>query len=180
MSKTILLFLIMSVALLISAPWAAAQYANKGELNTWTTKEVERDGVGRGATGMLKVVRAARQDGFDRVVLEFTEGLPGHAVSFTKPPFYLSPNETTRGPRVKIAGNSFIAVHLFSATGRDENNKNTTLNPQGSLDLPNILEVKRIYDWDSLVVYIIGLKARKPFRVQELANPARLVVDFQH
>ena len=51
--------------------------------------------------------------------------------------------------------------------------------PDGKL---NFLIIQQIFGgvFEGIQNFLIGIKAKKPFRVRELSNPVRLVIDFKH
>ena len=172
--KTVKLLLAAVCLSLLGSFAAVAQLVNKGKFNTWTNQKFSRQNEG-GAT--LKIVRSAKQDGFDRVVFEFAESIPGYETDFAKPPFYYGES----GNVVKVGGKFFLDIHFLSTTAHDaETGKSSvTQTPKGKINLPNVQDVKMIYDFEANVEYVVGLKAKKQFRVLELQNPARLVIDFR-
>jgi len=76
------------LSILCLACWwapASAQYRDTGKLNTWTSVTVSRLNA---PDGQLRIVRAAKQDDFDRVVFEFADGVPSFTVTYPKSPVY--------------------------------------------------------------------------------------------
>ncbi len=55
----------------------------------------------------LADVRSAGQDGFDRVVFEFTDTVPTYRVAYADPPFVATNDE-----EVDVAGEAFLQVRL--------------------------------------------------------------------
>jgi hypothetical protein len=43
-----------------------------------------------------------------------------------------------------------------------------------------VKEIELSCDFEGEVSWVLGLSARKPYRVHELSDPARLVIDIQH
>ncbi len=156
---------------------ARAQSQDSGQLNTWTTRTVARQtDAGDGAT-YLKEVRVAKNIGFDRVVLEFTGGIPAYyRVEFIKASDIVATGEET----IKINGKYFVGVFLRSMTYPEPDEKIADAKmPKGNLKLPVISEFKEIEWFEGYRDFGIGLKARKEFRVTQLSNPSRLVIDFK-
>jgi hypothetical protein len=52
--------------------------------------------------------------------------------------------------------------------------------PEKKLDLPSLMQVQEGVWFEGIRDFIIGVKGEKPFRVLELRNPSRLVIDFKH
>ena len=64
---------------LLSVP---AQIDNAGTLNTWTTTPFSRAHNSSNQASYIKVVRAAKQAGFDRVVFEFEGPFPNYRIEY--------------------------------------------------------------------------------------------------
>lgn len=134
-------------------------------------------------------VRSARQDGFDRVVFEFTGGLPpSYEVAYADPPFVGIP-----GVAIPVNGQAYIGVDL---------SRTSTFNPETGevlVDLPVVervgeettkralvtdtvvaTEVVPIRDFEFEVLWVIGLSSLQPFEVSTLEGPTRLVIDVAH
>lgn len=174
MNRT-LIFCILLIAVL--AMTAFAQSDDVGQLNTWTTGAVSRrNDSDQGAT-YLKEVRAAKNTGFDRVVFEFTAGLPGYyKVEFVKASDLVATGEDL----IKINGKYFIGVNMRSMPDpQPEDNIADAKIPKGNLKLPVVTEIKQVDWFEAYRDFGIGLNAKKEFRVTQLSNPSRLVIDFK-
>lgn len=170
--------LFATIVLLAGAVSASAQNKNAGKLNAWTTRPVARIHES-GETAHLRVVRAAKQKGFDRIVFEFTGSVPNYTVEYHPSRFY----EDDSGRReIKIAGRTFVHVNLNSIPVDEEQLKFTEspdFAPKGRLKLPMLWEVEAAGFFEGHYDFLLGLKARRMFRVTELTNPSRLVIDFR-
>lgn len=171
--------LLVTIFCLFFTLTASAQLKETGKVNAWTRAEVTKVGEVKvtDGSGLLVNVRAARNKGFDRVVFEFKEKPASFQVKAAKPPFYLGESDE----KVKVAGKSFVQVLFRYARAWDFDTGKSTLTAQkGKLNLPVVQETAFTEDFEGDVVFIIGLKQAKQFRVTELSNPARIVVDFKH
>jgi len=157
-----------------------AQIGNVGSVDTWTTKWVARAHSSSNNASHLKVVRASKQPGFDRVVFEFDGPLPSYQVKYLKSHFY--EGEAGRR-RIRQPGSVFLFAEFFVIPASEEQAKFSEAKdfvPRGNLRLPSLLSVK---DWElseGFYDFIMGASARKPFRITELSNPSRLAIDFKH
>jgi len=125
-------------------------------------------------------VRAAKQHNSDRVVFEFVGPFPNYGIEYLKGHFY--DGEGGR-ERIKSAGNLFVQVEFNMIPASEEQVKFTeTKNfvPKGRLRMPAVQSVTDQGLFEGFYDFVIGVSARKPFRVTELSNPPRLVVDFKH
>jgi hypothetical protein len=141
-----------------------AQFKNVGKLNIWTTQEVQRNHYD---SGCLSKIRVDKNKGFDRIVFEFNGGLNGYTI------YYLPSNKDTEGEKITIAGNVFMQINLYGSPCENENQ------PEGKLKLPIIQQIRGGI-FEGIQDFVIGVKAEKLYRVQELKNPSRLVIDFKH
>lgn len=51
---------------------------------------------------------------------------------------------------------------------------------KGKLNLPAVRQINEKVWFEGIRDFLIGVKSKKAFRVQELANPSQLVIDFKH
>jgi hypothetical protein len=148
----------------------------KGESNAWTTEEVVRQSSAGGAGGVKKV-RVGTHAGYDRVVFEFGLGTPNYWVYYEKPPIEIYGDQI-----VNVRGRAFIEISL-SPILYSEKNYNTPVARIGTgrnpLRTPLISDVWSLGWFEGELMFAVGLNARRPFRVQMLSNPSRLVIDFK-
>lgn len=176
--------LLLAAICLLPPASVFSQRQDTGSLNTWTLKEVTRtttpdtgDAGQSSELNFLVNARAARNENFDRVIFEFNNTLPPYQVKFANPPFNLDESDQI----VKVAGKSFLEVTFTPAYGFNlDTGKKTVTYKKGQLNLPVVQETAFIYDHEGMVIFIVGLKQKKNFRVNVLQNPARLVIDFKH
>jgi hypothetical protein len=172
MNPTKLKLTIAILAIAFCGTSALAQhYRDTGPLNAWTTSEVSRVTE---PDGQLRIVRAAKQDGFDRVVFEFADGVPSFSVSYPTSILY----DIGTQARLKISGGAVLEVSMHFNYG--EHTDIYQGFPKGRLDLPALLEIKNIDFSEGVMAFALGLRERREFRVSTLAKPARLVVDVRH
>jgi hypothetical protein len=162
---------------LISVP---AQIDNVGTFNTWTTKPFSRAHNSSNQASYIKVVRAAKQAGFDRVVYEFEGPFPNYRIEYLNGRLY----DTEAGRQhIRQAGNVFLQINFFVIPTGDEQLRFTNAKnfvPRGRLRMPSLQSVKDKVLFEGYYDFLMGVSSRKPYRVTELSNPSRLVIDFQH
>jgi hypothetical protein len=159
---------------------ASAQIGNTGTLDTWTTKPVSREHNQANQLSYVRIVRAAKQNNSDRVVFEFVGPFPNYRIEYLKGHFY--DGEGGR-ERIKGAGNVFVQLELNMIPTSDEQLKFTEAKnfvPKGRLRMPSVQSVTDQGLFEGFYDFVIGLPSRKAFRVTELSNPARLVIEFKH
>lgn len=170
--QKLIVFSFLLPVLLVST--AAAQYGNKGSLNTWTNKVVSR--TKQYETVEFVKINVGKHQGYDRVVFQFKDELPNYEVNYVKPPIPFSETEEY----VKISGKAFVEVSFSLVPYPDAPPENYKLEfPQKELKMPVIQEIKNSDWFEGSLAFAIGLKAKKLYRVQELSNPSRLVLDFK-
>jgi hypothetical protein len=130
-----------------------------------------------GGVATLVAARIARNEGFDRLVLEFDEAwLPSWTVGYSERPIL----QCGSGEPVEIGGAAALRVHLEPARAHDDQGRVTLEERSFRSALPVILEARLICDFEAHVEWAVGTTSPAPFRVLELADPTRLVIDFRH
>jgi hypothetical protein len=128
----------------------------------------------KSAAGQLRIVRAAKQNEFDRVVFEFADGVPDFSVSYPTRTIY----DLGTQAKLKISGTAVIEVSLDFNYG--EHTEIYQGFPKGKLDFPGLLEIKNVDFSEGVMAFALGVQGRRAFRVQTLTKPARLIVDIKH
>jgi hypothetical protein len=127
-----------------------------------------------GPSAKLGAVRTGRHPGYDRVVFQF-EGaqVPGYRIEYVR--------EITLGETddqyLTLQGGALVQA-TFQGTASDDYRPGTQTIPDKFT--PGLSQVKQIglaEDWEGVVRLGIGLDHRAGFRVLELHEPARVVVD---
>jgi hypothetical protein len=141
---------------------------------TLETVEVERPGS---APAILREIRVASQEGFDRVVFELAgSALPGYRVEYVAPPAV----QCGSGEPVEVAGAALLQVRLSPAQAHTEAGEATLRERERHPGLAIVQEMESVCDFEADVTWVLGLAARNRFRVQELSGPPRLVIDIEH
>jgi hypothetical protein len=129
---------------------------------------------------LLTHVRAARHEGFDRVVFQFRNALPGYDIRYVSRPIH----EDGSGKIVPIAGNHVVQVRMMSALDADLTQPTAPLTYTGPQRFkpgtPELVELARAGGFEGTLTWAAGLRDRVDFRVSTLSAPARLVVDFRN
>jgi hypothetical protein len=126
---------------------------------------------------LLANVRSGRHPGFDRVVFEFEKGpLPGYHVEYVDKPVH----DCGEGKTIPIAGDAWLEVRLYPANAHTEAGKPTIPEREMKLDLGVARELERTCDFEAVVTWVVGLARPNRYRVLELSDPPRLVVDIIH
>lgn len=127
-------------------------------------------------TAVLRDVRAARHENFDRVVFEFEgDARPGYHVGYIDKPV----RQCGSGDVVEVDGHGWLAVRITPAAAHDEAGKATIPFRERKLKLGVLEEMERTCDFEGEVTWVLGVASPNRYRVLELTKPARLVVDVK-
>jgi hypothetical protein len=118
-------------------------------------------------------IRAAHHPAFDRIVFDFSGGLPASRVATYVPQLIGDPS----GLPVPIAGRAILQVRFEFANAHDDAG-NATAPGRIAFALPNIITAVRSGDFEAVTTYGIGLAKEQPFRLFTLTNPYRVVIDI--
>lgn len=128
---------------------------------------------------LLTDVRAARHDGFERVVFEFDgDAAPSYRVGYVDPPI----RQAGSGNVIEVAGSAYLEVQLQPASGVDLSGpefRETYLGPDRvelSAQGP-ARELVLTGDYEANMGWVLGTERRAPFAMAFLQDPLRLVLD---
>jgi hypothetical protein len=131
-------------------------------------------------TALLTAVRAARHEGYDRVVFEFRNALPGYDVRYVEPPVHADGS----GDVVDVDGAFVLQVRMENALDADLGDPAAPMTYTGpqrfSPGTPEIAELVRTGGFEGVLTWVAGVRDRVDFRVTTLDGPPRLVVDLRN
>jgi hypothetical protein len=131
-------------------------------------------------TALLTDVRAARHEGFDRVVFQFRDALPGYDIRYVSRPV----RQDGSGNVVSITGGHVVQIRMENALDADLSQSSAPLTYTGPQRFkpatPQVVELARVGGFEGVLTWVAGLQDRVDFRVTTLTAPARLVVDFRN
>ena len=146
------------------------------------TNPVEGDASGD-ETALLERVAIGRHEGYDRVVFQFRNSVPGYRVEYVQPPI----KEDGSGNVVQVKGNAFVEVRMEPASGFDLTTGEGELVYKGPKRIDAaasgtsvVRDVVRTGDFEAVLTWAIGLEEKVDFRVMTTQSPARLIVDFKN
>jgi hypothetical protein len=149
--------------------------ATEQAIGEWTAGVVSMRREHNGVAGLASV-RSARHADFDRVVIEFADGsLPGYHIEYVDRPI----RQCGSGNVVDMPGDGWLAVRLEPARAHDDQGRATIANRVDRPDLANIVEIRLICDFEAQVEWVLGVRSPNPYRVLELHEPMRLVIDIR-
>jgi hypothetical protein len=134
-------------------------------------------------TALLERIAVGRHEGYDRVVFQFKNNLPGYRVEYVEPPL----KEDGSGKPVSVSGNAVVVVRMEPASGFDLNTAEGVMVYKGprriegaSAGTSVVEELVRTGDFEAVLSWAIGLSDKVDFRVTTATSPARLIVDFRN
>lgn len=142
------------------------------DLPAWSTGPL----TGEGASGRMVGVRTGRHDDFDRLVLVFSDRVPGYTIGYPDEPL----RQCGSGRPVDMAAPALLHLHLEPASAHNQRGHSTLSERELSPGLPVIRSARLVCDYEGHVEWAVGMERRTPFRVFTLERPARLVVDVRH
>ncbi len=132
---------------------------------------------------LLERVALGRHEGYDRVVFQFQNALPGYRIEYVEPPLY----EDGSGDPVDVEGSAFLLVRMEPASGFDLETGEGQLVYEGPRRIggaqagtSTVREVVRTGDFEAVLSWVVGVGDRVDFRVLTLDRPLRLVVDLRN
>jgi hypothetical protein len=125
---------------------------------------------------VLTSVRTAKHEGYDRIVMEFKDRVPGYHLEYIDKPV----RDCGEGSAIPLAGDGWLEIRMYPVDGHTQEGQPTILERKRKLDLPVMLEGKQVCDFEAVVTWVIGVARPNPYRILELKDPPRLVVDVKH
>jgi hypothetical protein len=125
----------------------------------------------------LTAIRASEHTGYDRVVFQFSGGLPGYQAAYVT-----TVPQDPRGIPVPLAGQAFLRVVFHHASGWCTEPPHRTYSGPAALTLfyPSLLVVSAAGDFEGYLSFGVGLARAASYHAYALANPARVVIDVTH
>lgn len=131
-----------------------------------------------GGTALLTAVRAAAQNGFDRVTFEFANRVPGYSIGYAERPVV----QDGSGDVVTMDGSAILAVGMTPASGTDLSgggHQTYTGPTRFKPGTPMLAELVQAGDFEAHLTWALGVNAKVGFKVSTLQSPPRLVIDIQ-
>lgn len=155
---------------------AAADSAKKPPAAAGWTVAPRQGGATNGIVTLRGLRAASNPDGFDRLVLDFgDDAVPAWTAAYASRPVL----RCGSGEPARIEGERWLRVRLRSAQAHDDQGQPTVRQRQLPLNMPAMREMALTCDFEGEVEVVLGVAAANPYRVMELANPSRLVIDVK-
>lgn len=115
--------------------------------------------------------------GFDRVVFEFDSAVPSYTAEYIDKPI----RDCGQGKVIPVAGDAWLSIHFTSAQAHDMDTGQPTVTERNRmLNYPSLRQLVDVCDFEGNVEWVLGLGNPGRFRITELPNPPRVVVDVKH
>jgi hypothetical protein len=128
---------------------------------------------------LLTDVRAAAHDGYDRLVFQFRNGLPGYDVRYVERPVVADGS----GDDVEVDGGAVLLIRMEPALDADltkESAPESYSGPQRFTPTTTaVAELVRTGGFEAVLTWAAGVDEKRPFLVSTLDDPARLVIDVK-
>jgi hypothetical protein len=130
-----------------------------------------------GPASYLTAVRTGKHGGYDRVVFQFSGGLPAVTTERVAT-VYADP----RGTPVSLAGKSRLHVVFRGASANCPQPAHRTWTGPSLLTprYPQLLMIRAAGDFEGYLSFGIGLAARGGYHISSLVGPDRVVIDFTY
>lgn len=130
-----------------------------------------------GAPALLREIRTAEQNGFDRVVFEFEgDDIPDYTIRYSDKPVL----QCGSGEAVQVAGAGRMEVKFNPSSAHTEAGQPTVKDRERRLNQSILKELEITCDFEAEVAFALGVSAPNRYRVLNLSKPARVVIDIKH
>ena len=133
---------------------------------------VDPDGHSASPIAYIDAVRTGTHTGYDRITIQFQNGLPGDIQIATQDNATFT--QGASGRQVVLQGSAGL---LITMVGADEHTQYTGPTDYKT-NYPVMLEAQQVQDFEGVVQWGIGLSHSACYRAFLLQGPNRLVIDF--
>lgn len=124
-------------------------------------------------------VRVGTHDGYDRVVFEFSGGIPQTLIEAVLPPFY----QDASGLPLTVSGTAFLKITMHGASKVSPDGGITYTGPTSfEPAFDQLVQLIEGGDFEAVSTWYLGLNGGGGgcIRPLTLAGPSRLVIDIEH
>lgn len=124
----------------------------------------------------LVAVRTGTHEGFDRIVFEFDQRVPGYHIEYIDRPV----RKCGSGNVTQLAGDGWLEVRMSPVNAHTEEGRPTVAEREQIPNLPVLSELELTCDFEAVVSWVFGVESPNRYQVRELNIPPRLVIDIRH
>ena len=154
------------------SPLPTSEVSNLPAITCNNANTVDTTGHTGQPIAYVNAVRTGTHPGYDRITLQFSNGLPGDIQIATQGSATFT--QGASGRQVVLQGSAGLLVTM---TGADDHTQYT-----GSTDFktgyPVMVEAQQVQDFEGVVQWGFGLSRNACYRAFLLQSPARLVIDI--
>lgn len=144
---------------------------------SWTVGIVESADSPPAVSAVLRELREGRHAGFDRMVFEFENGvIPGYQVEYVDRPV----RRCSDGEPVPLPGDGYLRIRMQPARAHTSAGTPTIHRDERKYRLPVLQQAEMICDAGETLEWVLATAVPNGYRVIELSDPARLVIDIRH
>jgi hypothetical protein len=160
-----------------TAPTPTAEAIPSDELGGFTCElPITEAATAAGITNYTDV-RVGTHDGYDRLVIEFTDGTPALTLQADEPPY----EQDASGLPLDVEGERVLRLTLPNGTAAGESEQPTYDGPLNfDPGFPVLVDVVHGGDFEAQTTWFIGLAKESCVRVTLLTDPDRIVIDVEH
>jgi hypothetical protein len=129
-----------------------------------------------GEPARLNALRVTKNAGFDRLVFEFRERVPGYRIEYVNRPA----RDCESGQLRRVDGSGRLELQFFPAQAHAEDGEPVFRVRELKPALSVVRELERTCDRNGVVTWVVGTEAVNRYRAYELTAPPRLVVQIDH
>ena len=129
-----------------------------------------------GEPALLNALRVTKNTGFDRLVFEFRERVPGYRIEYVDRPA----RDCESGQLRRVDGSGRLELQFFPAQAHAEGGEPVFRARALKPALSVVRELERTCDRNGVVTWVVGTQGVNRYRAYELTAPPRLVVQIDH
>lgn len=122
---------------------------------------------------ILEEVRIGSHPEYDRIVFQFSGTPPKHRIEYIDRPV----RACGSGDVVPFPGDAWLSIQFEPANAHTEEGKPSIENRDMTIANRNLKQLKLICDFEAVVEWIAAVGSPGKFKVMELREPTRVVVD---
>lgn len=141
----------------------------------WTAEIIDRPKFDAPAATLV-AVRTGTHEGFDRVLFEFDERVPGYHIEYIDQPV----RKCGSGKVTQVGGDGWLEVRMYPVNAHTQEGRPTVAERERMPKLPVLSELELTCDFEAVVTWVFGVESPNRYQVRELQSPPRLIVDVRH
>lgn len=129
------------------------------------------------SAALLKEVRTAQHEVYDRVTFEFESAeMPSYHIEYIDKPV----RACGSGEVINLKGDGWLEIRFQPANAHTEKGEPTMEKRELTPNHTILKELKQTCDFEADVTWVLGVSIPNKYRVLELENPTRLAIDIKH